>query len=486
MKKLFTILMAFAMVSIAFAQKGPQERSTLIPNPVQNTNHQRSGWFGCPDQNYVTNLTTSQLSIVTFPLSGTLTPGTTIEKVKFVYFDGRQINIGTDEEPVMVDPNPNFTIKIFTGGDLSWMNEETTYTFDEVGGTLAYSQAYVADDNFNQEVTLTNPFTVPADGNVWVAVENEAATIFGIMYPEDGQGNVFEYPQGASLHDGIYQDQHYYECAPAWWGDAGHTFTVNGSYFIQVFVNDGQVYQPTCDWNTVFYTALNPTDERERLTELVIDEDYTDLYDSLYIRMGAFNSGPDDFTGKASVRLYIAQTQNPTEEECIDFFSTDDDLWYQFQNPDDGDDPVNSGYGSIWGSEPASLALWALTDMVEAEFVYPYYVHFEVRTDAGEPDPNLDNNHAIMAVTDVPSTGIANNTNNTVSVYPNPANNMTTISNEAGAEIAIFNLAGQNVMTINNANANATIDVTNLTVGAYIIRVTSDTKTSTAKLNIVR
>jgi hypothetical protein len=73
--------------------------------------------------------------------------------------------------------------------------------------------------------------------------------------------------------------------------------------------------------------------------------------------------------------------------------------------------------------------------------------------------------------------------NTTFSVYPNPANNVLTITTDGTSEsLNIFNAAGQVVYSVNNPTSTLTVDVTKLPAGIYVIQVTTNGLISQEKL----
>lgn len=68
------------------------------------------------------------------------------------------------------------------------------------------------------------------------------------------------------------------------------------------------------------------------------------------------------------------------------------------------------------------------------------------------------------------------------SIYPNPATNNITIVNAENANIEIINALGQVVYASENISSNHTIDISNLSIGTYFVKV-NDT---VSKVNIVR
>ncbi len=72
------------------------------------------------------------------------------------------------------------------------------------------------------------------------------------------------------------------------------------------------------------------------------------------------------------------------------------------------------------------------------------------------------------------------------SMYPNPSNGIVNFANVENATIEVYNMMGQVVATVNNASENASIDLSNVANGNYVVRIVKDGATSTSKLNIVR
>lgn len=78
---------------------------------------------------------------------------------------------------------------------------------------------------------------------------------------------------------------------------------------------------------------------------------------------------------------------------------------------------------------------------------------------------------------------IDENTTATVSLFPNPANSIVTIQTTVVGEkqVQVYDLTGKMVI---NTVVNATLDVSKLSAGMYILQTTQDNKVSTAKLII--
>tara|TARA_R110001592_G_scaffold120499_7_gene324836 strand:+ start:1729 stop:2520 length:792 start_codon:yes stop_codon:yes gene_type:complete len=86
--------------------------------------------------------------------------------------------------------------------------------------------------------------------------------------------------------------------------------------------------------------------------------------------------------------------------------------------------------------------------------------------------------------------GVASVKNNAIegfATYPNPVTNheFTLTSNSSETkEIAIFNILGKKVLSSSVSGVKATVDVSTISSGIYILKVTEDGKTATKKLVI--
>ncbi len=70
---------------------------------------------------------------------------------------------------------------------------------------------------------------------------------------------------------------------------------------------------------------------------------------------------------------------------------------------------------------------------------------------------------------------------NTVSVHPNPVVDVILIDNAEGATISILTMNGQEVKRVENASVNQNVNVSDLSSGIYVVRVTNDNKSSMMK-----
>ena len=69
------------------------------------------------------------------------------------------------------------------------------------------------------------------------------------------------------------------------------------------------------------------------------------------------------------------------------------------------------------------------------------------------------------------STAIGNSINKSISLYPNPANNIIYLSGVENETVEIYNIFGQSVKTVNNYNSNTEINISDLSKGVYLIKI---------------
>lgn len=75
---------------------------------------------------------------------------------------------------------------------------------------------------------------------------------------------------------------------------------------------------------------------------------------------------------------------------------------------------------------------------------------------------------------------------NDVNMYPNPTDGVINFCNVENANIEVINMMGQVVARIENASSNASIDLSAVANGSYIVRIAKDGKISASKLNVIR
>ena len=73
-----------------------------------------------------------------------------------------------------------------------------------------------------------------------------------------------------------------------------------------------------------------------------------------------------------------------------------------------------------------------------------------------------------------------------VAVYPNPSTGLFNIDNVRGADVEIFNLMGQRVFSATEVNENLSVDLSDLSEGTYVVRISGISTVKTQKINIVK
>ena len=80
------------------------------------------------------------------------------------------------------------------------------------------------------------------------------------------------------------------------------------------------------------------------------------------------------------------------------------------------------------------------------------------------------------------TTGIKENVESTISVYPNPAFNTLYVSNTKNPIVTIYNNLGEVVLSTNKK----AVDVSALSQGLYIVKVIDNNETYTKQINILK
>jgi hypothetical protein len=459
MKKLFTLVVAMALVSMSFAQGLLINTNTQVQLPE----NQRSDWYGFYATSGSVFVMAAESEYCLRIPEGEIPAGAQLERVRFYHTTSDHVT-GNN---VPTFNNETYVIRIYTGTVYDAENSDIT------PGTLVYSQNYTVpdgDDGLGINVCeLATPFTMPATGDVTVSIyAAEAAAVCLCPTDEDCADNNF------ALFGDRPDDGYHHWVFGSEYDENNQLIASHKPFLLTVYYNDGQAYQPKSDLYAEIY---DPQDEQTYPDEL--DEDdfiVVDQYtDSLYFYGGAFNTGVDPAIGYYTLSLYI-------DGETPFYFP---DLENAAIN--DEPDTLEMFYGWRWHF---NLLDWDLDADVLAPFGWPnedlhlcMHIGYESTAEYNGVDPNLNNN--TFCATYHYDNGIKES-NNALNVYPNPACNEITIDNAAGAQVSIYNVAGQEVMSIENANASATINVANLTEGLYIVRVVNGNEVATSKVNIVR
>ena len=464
MKKLFALLIAMAVASMAYGQIVKE----LYPleQPIQDT-QDRTGWIGGGDNyDYYNKLEEGERYGMRLPAAGELPAGNlSVTKVAFRW------------QPTAngLTFDPNFRILIFAGGNGDWIDPEecptnVSKTADmTVQGTLLYTQTYYCQESGWQTVEMNNPVALPADQEVWIAIEALGNTCCIVCPDMDAQhpewwGQHLRYAYVSPDNPTEENPVGYYWAVAAFKNNETGAI-IPGKFGLRVLIDDGGEYVNTNDWNADIY-SLETASSQTSIDYIYIDQFM--MEDSLYLYPALWNDGPDANVSDGRVRLYVENTEIVYEDTVLSALVP----------------TINIGSGQGW-----TLDIWGgllkFSDMEELGLTFPFYVCFSFEPEGF--DPNLSNNQACVQVTDVdPNPEGISESANTLSVSPNPANTFIKVENAAGSRITVYNIAGQEVLSVASAEANETLNVSDLKAGIYIVRVANGNEVSTAKVSIVR
>ena len=465
MKKLFTFLMAMVITTMVFGQFVKSSFYPL-PQPIP-ASQDRTGWVGGDeDFPYGAEMVAGEKIAMRLPAAGALPAGKNLSITK-VSFGWSSILYDQDAQgnTIEISCDPNFRILIYSGGNGDWIDQQlcvagSCHTQDTaVQGNLLYSQTYECTTPGWQMVELNEPVAISSNQEVWVAIQALGTSCTWITYDMTSEhpewfGQYLDFFNTTSLgHIWI---------VPAF-SATGEAPCFAAKYAVKALIDNGEAYVKTTDWLAQMY-SLDTYETQEAITYLYIDDFMMD--DSLYLAPALWNMGPDSNVADGRVQLYVENSE-------IIFLDTILSVLMQ-------DVSVASMSGVIFKNMGGLLAF---RDMEDLGLTFPFNVC--ISYESFGYDPVASNNTACAEITDVEPDGISENTN-TLTISPNPASTYIKVENTAGSQIAVYNIAGQQVLSIASAEANETLNVSNLTAGLYVVRVVNGNEVSTAKVSIVR
>ena len=468
MKKLFTFVVAMAITAMAFGQF----ENVLSPTdqPIPASQEDRTGWIGGEeDYSHLFKVNEGGRIAMRLPAAGALPAGDlSVTKVAFRWQPGDQ-----NGDPV----GKRVRVLIFAGGKSDWIQpgQNTSITMDTtVQGVLLHAQNYQCiEEGWSgamagwQTVEMDHPVALPSNQEIWIAVQALENTCF-IVDPDFDK----EHPEwwGQHLIFG-YRSQE-----PAGWVwstagfNTGNEAVIPGKFGLKVLIDNGETYVNTTDWSVKLLSTETLS------TYTAIDRLYVDRFmmsDSLYLYPDLMNLGPD--VNDADGKITISVEGRPDIVFYNKRFSEIAPEGATFSI----DVGVNSGIALSWlGGH------MAFRDMESYGLTFPFTVCCTFESYGR--DPKLSNNTACVKVTDKETDDGISENSSTLTISPNPASTYIKVKNAAGSRIAVYNIAGQEVLSVASAEANETLNVSNLTAGLYIVRVVDGNEVSTAKVSIVR
>lgn len=444
------------VVAACFAQNGNKYEVTGVP--ASNLEMSRSNWYGWYAQSGFVHTQVAESEYFLFIPAGTFTTQVSLEKVRFYTIPSANIDNYTGDEFTL---DNDFIIKIYTGSSVNGV--------DFNPGTVAYTQSYnpatAGAEAGPQEITLTTAFTANPTDNITIGIYSAGLSSMGLCEDDATCANV-NFALWPEYDEGIH---HYFWTGsnPAW-AYQNATVREHDPWNLSVYYNDGQGYVNLCDWYAEIYDPEDEETYPDGIDQLIIDENT----DSLYLYCGMFNRGLDDGIGQCVFNAWFDDENLGHQSLLADLELGEFDY-----------DTIEVNYGYRYGP----IALYSIEENYE-NFAFPFElcINIEPNLIEGYRDPNPNNNTKCIQVGRAEDfVGIEENTN-ALNVTPNPASTTLTIENAAGAQIFVYNIAGQEVMSIEAAEANETLNVSNLNAGLYIVRVVNGNEVSTAKVSIIR
>ena len=452
MKKLFTFLMLAAFVMVGFAQQriSPIDNEHYVGNI---SGIDRSDWYGSANWESGFRQTQAQDAYYLVIDADAIAAGAVLEKVYFIHVYNSSVNC----------TNRNYQIKLFRNPSVDESRHLTP-------GELIFSQDYEAPmETGALQVPFTTPYTVVAGESLCLGIVMEGTSYIGLGTP-DSATHAHNYARLAAGDPDIITQYVF--------GSADADEYDPMPFVLAAYYNDGQPYVNHCDLAPVF---LDPEDEgTSAVTTLAVDQES----EAFYCRIAVQNNQIDMFYGDVMADIYISCPTATAPE----YFLQGDTISAM--------DSMLSGYIYSWqpfalftfngGSDP-DYTSWAELQELGFQLPFELCIHITYSMAPGYicEDANPDNDTYCISITDINAVGIQESTN-TLTVSPNPASTEVKVENAAGAQIFVYNIAGQQVMSIANAEANETLNVSNLTAGLYIVRVVNGNEVTTAKVSIVR
>ncbi|MBR6067039.1 MAG: T9SS type A sorting domain-containing protein [Bacteroidales bacterium] len=164
----------------------------------------------------------------------------------------------------------------------------------------------------------------------------------------------------------------------------------------------------------------------------------------------------------------------------------DTPIEYDEFDPESESKYIRVGVAFTLNGENNDLYLGASRDMPSKGWICSYIMgggqasSINVSDDTNAPAICLGNPN------DENLTTIATSEANEITMFPNPSNGIVNFTNVENATIEVYNMMGQVVASESNANANASIDLSGVANGNYIVRIVKDGEIATSKLNIVK
>ncbi len=143
-------------------------------------------------------------------------------------------------------------------------------------------------------------------------------------------------------------------------------------------------------------------------------------------------------------------------------------------------------YGEEGFAVGAGTIVTSNTNSVELENLNPNTAYdFYLKSNCGDAITS-DNSTVGHFTTLEDASQIDIESTNNILVYPNPTNGVFNIENVRGADVEVFNLVGQRVFSAVEVEENISVDLSNLSEGTYVVRISGTNSVKTQKINLVK
>lgn len=370
MKKFFSFIACCLIIASIFAQNFEQTNQS----EDRGIGTRSRTWVGLNSFDVTIESEAGQKYILCFG-EGDITPGYTIDKVKFYYRD----SYGSTTY------DPEFKIKIYTGGNRNWIGRnihspytdtENTYTTNEADmGTLQYTQDFTASGTGYQIVNLSTPFEIPATGEVWFALETMGTACLGATKTNDTSTVWTDFIRQAPENSGFRLEVPLFRK-----NFSGEIIVLPYQYCMSVEVND-QIDR--CDFGANFYDPNTQwVSYQSPITQQIIN--FEETHDTYYrIQTAVFNAGPDS-ARKQLVGHYIFTDADGRTQTIDTIFRTNASA------------PTGPGEGWVTGQYTPGYALIPMSTLRAMTFP----VELSLVLDFAGVETNFSNDTARLTIID--------------------------------------------------------------------------------------
>jgi hypothetical protein len=402
------------------------------------------------------------------------------------------------------------SVKYYVVGHTSVSNVTLRIYTDTLTSALVYSQAFTPVDGWNN-VQLTTPFAIPSTGNLYIGYYMTSTSPSGKAGCDAGtvpnaNGNWFQQAHWKHLTaiapgmNNIWNirvmigspNSPTTTCSPLLWaaGNIPITTTATSGTFTLKNIGAGTV---TCSGITglssPYTTTLVPAN-----VNLTANATLTFTFSFNPTVAGANNQTVLIATNGGTITIHLTGTGNSSTPvaSCTPLIWPAGNVPISTSLPSGTFTLKNTGPGTLTCSAINGLSAPFTTTLVPATVSLATNAT-KTFTFTYSPTVIGTNNQTAVIVTNGGnisitlsgngSVGIDEADEKSVGIFPNPVNDILNIIAENIKSVEIYNNIGENVASYGNSHM---INISDLSVGTYIVKVITDSKVITRKINIVR